>query len=953
MGTKEKMMKDLESKKPSNYKGPVINIISRIKNGENISLMKDLLSQLPSELGILKLEKGVGDAVKDFYTALDLVPKSLQDISEFVMKIFFVKQDKEIENIKIASKYCGFVANCTLKKIEKVTVDDKKMSNLAISKSIQDLVKKEQFFSKFRETSKLNNVNSDDLEICDSCPIVQSGKLYDYDFSKPSTPDELNERIIVIKSMTKYSEYFSKVVRTYMIDSDEVQVKNYKILLEALENMIKVLIKPGVKLNEVYSKTVNFIRERNSDIVPNILDIMGYGVGLESKNVKLTITKDCEEVIKSNMVLTLYLCFQNLVDKKGNKYWLQLGDTILIQNDKNIVLTDEVKKGTSDIYFNLEVNEEEESASEVKKSSKMEIDEEIINNNDRNAPITRHYVQKKKSEKNGENINYLQQMKEHQLELLEQKNEEIKVRLENKDFGGEKTVIEKINPNSVRTYDKVTSVPLEFKKGKIHVDLNTDSLLLPFFNVMIPFSGNLIKSITKSDDQTNIYLRINFHNPISGSGRIAFNQIVKMKDPVFIKDLTFKSRDKTHFEIVFKNVNELIKRVKNKEKELKNRSNIIEQEPIQLNKNMKKITLEKLCLRPTFTGKTKTEGVLEAHINGFRFQSTKNERVDIVYRNIKHAFVQTCENELIVIMHFNLKNPILVGKKKRDDIQFVREIGTQADTIKMNSRSDYEEYELELQEQRRKEKYNQEFLNFAEKIKELNPKLEFDMPFRDFAFEGSPYKSSLWLMPTKYAIISLVETPFFVLSFDDIELVYFERVFQGVKNFDIAIVFRNLNKEVHRISSIPISYLESIKTWLDHSDILFMEGTNPLNWVGVIEDIKKFPSRFIEDGCWNTLHHDIEESEVEEDSEEEGDPSFEVDEDEEDEYDGEDEEDEDEESEYDEESEFEDEELSEEGLSWDEMDKKLIENEKKQIVEKRNETMKKNGKTTTNNFKRR
>lgn len=945
------MIAELESKKPSSYKGPNIKIISRIKNGDNMEQLKSLFNQLPQELGILRAERGVGDVIKDFYNTLEIIPKKVSDISDFTMKLCYIKLDKEIENIKISSKYCGFVANCTLKKVEKVTVDDKKMSNLAISKSIQELVKKEQFFSKFRETSKLNNVNSDDLEICEGCPIVQSGKLYDFDFSKPSTPDELNERIIVIKSATKYSEYYSKVVRTYMIDSDDNQVKNYKILLEALENMIKVLIKPGVRLNEVYNKTINFIRERNADIVSNVLDIMGYGIGLENKNVKLTVSKECEEVIKSNMVLTIYLCFENLIDKKGHKYWLQLADTILIQNDKNIVLTEDVKKGTSDIYFNLEVNEEEESASDLKKSNKMEIDEEIVNSNDRNAPLTRHYVQKKRSEKNGENINYAQQMKDHQLELLEQKNEEIKVRLENKDFGGEKAIIEKINPNNVKTYEKVTSVPLEFKKGKIYVDLNTDSLLLPFFNVMIPFSGNLVKSITKSDDQTNMYLRINFHTPISGSGRIAFNQIVKMKDPVFIKDLTFKSRDKNHFEIVFKNVNELIKRVKNKEKELKNRSNIIEQEPIQINKNMKKICLERLCLRPTFTGKTKTEGILEAHINGFRFQSNKNERVDIVYRNIKHAFVQTCENELIVIMHFNLKNPILVGKKKRDDIQFVREIGTQADTIKANARSDYEEYELEIQEQRRKEKYNQEFLNFAEKIKELNPKLEFDMPFRDFAFEGSPFKSSLWLMPTKCAIISLVETPFFVLSFDDIELVYFERVFQGVKNFDIAIVFRDLNKEVHRISSVPISYLDSIKQFLDHSDILFMEGTNPLNWVGVLEDIKKYPSRFIEDGCWNTLHHDIEESEVDEDSEDDGDPSFEAEEDDEDEYDGEDEDDEDEESEYDEESEFdEDEELSEEGLSWDELDKKLIENEKKTIVEKRMETI--NNKKS-NNFKKR
>ena len=33
-------------------------------------------------------------------------------------------------------------------------------------------------------------------------------------------------------------------------------------------------------------------------------------------------------------------------------------------------------------------------------------------------------------------------------------------------------------------------------------------------------------------------------------------------------------------------------------------------------------------------------------------------------RNIKHAFFQPAENEMICLLHFNLRNPIMVGKKK-------------------------------------------------------------------------------------------------------------------------------------------------------------------------------------------------------------------------------------------------------------------------------------------------
>lgn len=65
----------------------------------------------------------------------------------------------------------------------------------------------------------------------------------------------------------------------------------------------------------------------------------------------------------------------------------------------------------------------------------------------------------------------------------------------------------------------------------------------------------------------------------------------------------------------------------------------------------------------------KTIGNLEVHQNGVRFASQKGHSVDVTFSNMKHAFFQPCaEDELIVIIHFNLKNPILVGSKKVQDV---------------------------------------------------------------------------------------------------------------------------------------------------------------------------------------------------------------------------------------------------------------------------------------------
>lgn len=35
---------------------------------------------------------------------------------------------------------------------------------------------------------------------------------------------------------------------------------------------------------------------------------------------------------------------------------------------------------------------------------------------------------------------------------------------------------------------------------------------------------------------------------------------------------------------------------------------------------------------------------------------------------------QPCENEVMVLIHFHLKNPIMIGKKRSHDLQFFTEV---------------------------------------------------------------------------------------------------------------------------------------------------------------------------------------------------------------------------------------------------------------------------------------
>ena len=56
--------------------------------------------------------------------------------------------------------------------------------------------------------------------------------------------------------------------------------------------------------------------------------------------------------------------------------------------------------------------------------------------------------------------------------------------------------------------------------------------------------------------------------------------------------------------------------------------------------------------------------------------------MDICFSNIKHCFYQPCaSDELIVVLHFHLKVPILLGEKKAKDVQFYKESGIAAEDI--------------------------------------------------------------------------------------------------------------------------------------------------------------------------------------------------------------------------------------------------------------------------------
>lgn len=283
---------------------------------------------------------------------------------------------------------------------------------------------------------------------------------------------------------------------------------------------------------------------------------------------------------------------------------------------------------------------------------------------------------------------------------------------------------------------------------------------------------------------------------------------------------------------------------------------------------------------------------------------------------------------MIVIIHIHLKDPIIIGnKKKTKDVQFYREAtDIQFDETGNRKRKyrygDEDEFEAEQEERRRRAELDRLFKGFAEKIAEAgrNENIEVDMPLRDLGFNGVPFRSNVYIQPTTECLIQVTEPPFMVITLDDIEIAHLERVQFGLKNFDLVFVFKDFTRAPYHINTIPVESLEDVKEFLDSSDIAFSEGPLNLNWSVIMKTVTANTHQFFVDGGWGFLQNDSDEEEEEEEEEE---SAFEISESELDEASESSEED----SDFDsnasaDASEDEDASEEEEGEDWDELEAK-------------------------------
>ncbi|XP_045783894.1 FACT complex subunit spt16 [Maniola jurtina] len=913
---------------------PPVKLLIRDRNDHDKENFNKLLQEIKKSkagktLGVFAKDNYPGEFSESWKAVLKAEKFENVDISSSVALIMAPKEDPEVITIKKACLVTVDVFTKYLKdQIMEIIDSDKKVKHSKLAEGVEAAISDKKY---------VTGVDTSQVDMCYP-PIIQSGGNYSLKFSAVSDKNHLHFGAIICSLGARYKSYCSNIVRTLLVNPTDAVQSNYNFLLNVEEEVLKRLV-AGAKLSTVYEAGLELAKKEKPELVDNLTKNFGFAMGIEFRESSIVIGPKTSIVAKKGMVFNINIGLSNLTnsaatDKEGKTYALFVGDTVLVNEEQPASLLTQSKKKIKNIGIFLKDDDEEE---EEEKENKAE----ILENGGR-GKRTAVIESKLRTEHSSE-----EKRKEHQRELAIALNEKAKERLAKQSSGKEG---EKIRKSTV-SYKSVSQMPREneVKELKLYVDRKYETVILPIFGIPVPFHISTIKNISQSVEGDYTYLRINFFHPGATMGRNEGGNYAQ-PDATFVKEVTYRSTNtkepgeisppSSNLNTGFRLIKEVQKKFKTREAEEREKEDLVKQDTLVLSQSKGNPKLKDLYIRPNIVTK-RMSGSLEAHTNGFRFTSVRGDKVDILYNNIKNAFFQPCDGEMIILLHFHLKHAIMFGKKKHVDVQFYTEVGEiTTDLGKHQHMHDRDDLAAEQSERELRHKLKVAFKSFCERVENMTKQeVEFDTPFRELGFPGAPFRSTVLLQPTSGALVNLTEWPPFVIALEDVELVHFERVQFHLKNFDMVFVFKDYAKKVAMVNAVPMQMLDHVKEWLNSCDIRYSEGIQSLNWTKVMKTITDDIEGFFDNGGWSFLdpESDAENERQEEESEEEDD-AYEP-------TDAESEEESEDDSEYDSEasdvsdgsgeSEEEDEES---GKDWSDLEREAAEEDKKERIYDRDTT---------------
>lgn len=795
---------------------PEIKLFVKDKSDKDKANFEKLIEEMKSsksgkKVGVFAKDKFKGEFSDLWRDAMKKQDFEQIDVSGAFGYLMSMKEENEVLTVKKACLVSVDVFSKYLKDhIMEIIDADKKVKHSKLAEGVEQAITDKKY---------VTGVDMSQLDMCYPA-IIQSGGNYSLKFSAVSDKNYLHFGSIICSLGIRYKSYCSNIVRTLLVNPSEKLQEQYNFLVNMEEELLKIMI-PGKKLSDVYEFGVSYAKKEQPNLVDKITKTFGFAMGLEFRDNSLVIGPKCTAILKKGMIFNLNIGIsglenKNSSDKEGKVISLFIGDTIMVNEDQNpaSVLTQSKKKMKNIGIFLKDGDSEEDEENENPQKSNKQSSKDILESRGKRTTVLEN---KLRSEHSSE-----EKRKQHQKELAVLMNEKAQDRM-SKQSGGKEA--EKIRKSTVsyKSVNQMSREP-EVKDLKLFVDRKYETVIMPIFGLPVPFHISMIKNISQSIEGDYTYLRINFFHPGATMGRNEGGSYSN-PDATFVKEVTYRSLNtkepgeisapSSNLNTAFRLIKEVQKRFKTREAEEREKEDLVKQDTLLLSQNKGNPKLKDLYIRPNIVTK-RMNGSLEAHTNGFRYTSVRGDKVDILYNNIKTAYYQPCDGEMIILLHFHLKHAIMFGKKKHVDVQFYTEVGEiTTDLGKHQHMHDRDDLAAEQSERELRDKLKTAFKSFCEKVESMTKQqVEFDVPFRELGFPGAPFRSTVLLQPTSGSLVNLTEWPPLVISLEDVELVHFERVQFQLRNFDMVFIFKDYVKKTVMINAVPMNMLDHVKEWL-------------------------------------------------------------------------------------------------------------------------------------------
>jgi len=135
---------------------------------------------------------------------------------------------------------------------------------------------------------------------------------------------------------------------------------------------------------------------------------------------------------------------------------------------------------------------------------------------------------------------------------------------------------------------------------------------------------------------------------------------------------------------------------------------------------------------------------------------------------------------------------------------------------------------------------------------QLGGKVPIDETIRGMAFSGFFGSNKVQFELTERCFVSL-ERPMRFIALEDVELVSFERVIEGLPSFDLSFVFKDYERRPLQVSEIQKENLLKLQRHLNRYDVSIFATGQEIGWKYVLMHICNDRRSFLRAGGWQII----------------------------------------------------------------------------------------------------